>query len=76
MNISNQNNGHIGQTLHHEFTMPKGSVADLARRLAHILSHGTIGEHLLCEYFQTKPWEAVQSSDIVATVEGASKILK
>ena len=71
MNIYNQNNGRMGKTMHHESTGPKGVVVALECRVAHILIHGDIEEHLLCDYLQTKTWEAVQSSDLVATVQGA-----
>ena len=73
MNISNKNNGRMGQTLHQKSTGSKGAVAALARRGAHIMSHSGTEDHLLCDYFQTKTWELLQSSDIVDAVREASK---
>ena len=74
MNISNQNNGRMGQTLHHEYAGTNGAVAVLERILAHVLSHGGTDEHLLCDYFQTKTWELAQRSDIVTAFRGAEKL--
>ena len=54
MNISNQNNERIGQTLHNKSIGPKGAVSVLARRVAHIMSRCGAEEHLLCEYLQQK----------------------
>ena len=74
MRIYNQKKGRMGQTLHHKYTGTKRSVSDLARIVSYILSRGGTEEHLLCEYFQTETWEAVQSSDIVAAVQGTEKL--
>ena len=73
MNISNQKNGRMGKNLHHESTVPKGKVAALARTVAHIMSNGGTEENLLYDYFQTKTWESVQNSDIVAVFRGAAR---
>ena len=74
MNISNKNNGRMGQTLHQKSTGSKGAVAALARRGAHIMSHGGTEDHLLCDYFQTETWEAVHIYCIMALVRGRKNI--
>ena len=76
MYISNQNNGRMGQILHHKYMGPKGAVAALSRRVAQILIHSGTEENLLCDYSQTETWEAVQSSENVDAVLGAEKNIK
>ena len=76
MNISNQNNGFMRKNLHRKSTGTKGVVAALACRVAHILSCGGTEENLLCDYFQTNTWEALQSYDIVSAIQGAPKTFK
>ena len=63
-----------GKKLHHKSMGPKGAVAALAHRVSHIMSHGGKKERLLCDYFQTKTWEVVKSSDIVAAVKETKKL--
>ena len=53
INIYNQKNEHMGQTLHHESTGPKGAVASISYRVSHIMIHGGIEEDLLYGYLQT-----------------------
>ncbi len=51
MKISNQKNGRMGQTIHHESTDEKGAVAALAKRVHHILSNGGTEQQLICDYW-------------------------
>ena len=68
MKISNQKNGRMGQTLHHESTGLKGVVA------AHILSSGGTEDNLLCDvYTAGAAWTSVEGSDIICAVRAASK---
>ena len=76
MKISNQKNGRTGQTIHHESTGPKGAVAALARRVAHILKNGGNESTLICEACTNGNWASVESSHIVALVRIAAKSLK
>ena len=73
MKIYNQNNGHMLQTIYHKSKGPRGALTALACRVSHIMIHGVTEDHLLCDYFQTKTWELLQSSDIVDAVREASK---
>ena len=76
MDISNEKNGRMGQTLNNKYIGPRGEVAVLSRRVSHIPSHRGTEDHLLYDYLQTKTWEAVHRSAIVAAVRGAEKSLK
>ena len=66
MDISNQKNGRMGKIMHHKSTGPQKAVAALVRIVAHMMIHSGTDKHLLCDYLQTKIWEVVQNSDIVA----------
>ena len=78
LRITNQKNGRMGQTMHHE-TIDKahGPVQALARRVHHILSHGGSDETLLCDYkpTPTSPWTSVTSNDMVMVVRSAARAL-
>ena len=76
LKISNQKNGHMGQTLHQEGTGSRGAVASLARQLDHILINNRSEENLLCDVFYKATWTAIQSAEIVAAVRTAAKSLK
>ena len=75
MKISNQKNGRMGQTLHHQGTGQGRAVASLARRVHHILSNNGTEENLLCDVLANDTWTAIQSAEIVAAVRSAAKSL-
>ena len=78
MRITNQKNGRMGQTIHHEaVTHPHCPVKAVARRVHHILSHGGNDNSLLCDFKDdvTNKWGSVTASDIITHVRFAVKRL-
>ncbi len=76
MKISNQKNGRVGETIHHQSTGDNGAVAQLARRVHHILSHGGTEENLICDVCVDDNWISVEGSHMVALIRFAAKSLK
>jgi len=76
MKISNQKNGRMGQTIHHESTDEKGAVAALAKRVNHILSNGGTEQQLICDYWTATGWAAVTSQDLIDFIRLAASSLK
>ena len=76
LKISNQKNGRMGQTIHHQSTGDNGAVASLARRIHHILSNGGTDSHLICAYYQNQAWHNVTSQMIVKAVRQSAVRLK
>ena len=75
LKISNQKNGRMGQTIHHESTGDNGAVAALARRTHHILAHGGSEDMLICAVSVNGAWSSVTSSNIRKTLrQGASQM--
>ena len=75
LHITNQKNGRMGQTMHHETTVQAhGPVQALARRVHHVLSHGGSDDTLLCDYNanQTSAWTLITSHDMVTVVCSAA----
>jgi hypothetical protein len=54
LKITNQKNGRMGQTIHHESSGDNGGVAALARRIHHILSSGGNNDSLICDYYPSR----------------------
>ena len=72
MKISNQKNGRMGQTIHHQTTGDNGAVAALARRVSHILSNGGSEQLLILAVKTSKGWDDVTSQAIVKAVRTAA----
>ncbi|GFH59971.1 hypothetical protein CTEN210_16447 [Chaetoceros tenuissimus] len=63
MKITNQKNGHMGTTIHHEDTGAKTSPTKaLARRVHHILANGGDTDSLLCDFYD-------EASDTFSSVQ-------
>ena len=75
LNISNQNNGCIDQTLHHDTIGTKGAVVVLYHQVHHILSSGGSKFNFICNLFDNKQWMSIQSSEIVSAVIVVGKSL-
>ena len=75
LKISNKNNGHTGQTLHHDTTGPKVAVAALPRQVHHILCICSSEYSLICNVFDNKQWTTVKISEIIAAVRVTEKSL-
>ena len=78
LKITNQKNGRMGDTIHHEAVthLEACPVKALARRVHHILSNGGTEDALLCSYHKNHEWHTVTSRDIINAVRTAAKILK
>ncbi len=76
MKISNQKNGRMGETIHHQSTGENGAVAALARRVHHILSNGGTEDNLICDVNIDGTWTSVEGSHMVALIRFAAKSLK
>ena len=75
LKISNQKNGRMGQTIHHQSTGKWGAVAALARRVNHVLSNGGKESQLISAYHTGTNWNDVTSQMIVTNVRKAAKSL-
>lgn len=66
LKITNQKNGRMGETIHHEtVNMSHGPVQALARRVHHILLHGGTEDTLLCDFVTpTGTWSCVTPTDM------------
>ena len=76
LKISNQKNGKMGQTIHHESTGSTGAVAALAHRVHHILANGGKESMLLCMVHHNDTWTPVSSTTINSTLRSHAKTLK
>jgi hypothetical protein len=77
LKITNQKNGRMGETVHQKSngtdTCP---VKALAHLVHHILSNNGTEERLLCDYKSDDSWSSIMSSDIIACVRNAAKLLQ
>jgi hypothetical protein len=77
LKITNQKNGRMGETVHQKSngteTCP---VKALAHLVHHILSNNGTEDRLLCDYKVDDSWHSLMSSDIIACVRNAAKLLK
>ena len=67
LKITNQKNGRMGETIHHETVsnLPHGPVQALARRVHHILSNGGDTKNLLCAYITDDGiWHSITPTDM------------
>ena len=77
MKITNQKNGRMGQTIHHQSTDERGAVAALAARVHHILSNGGDEDTLICDYMTEKgKWASVTSTDLIKFIRLAATTLR
>jgi integrase len=76
LKISNQKNGRMGETIHHQATgHDLCPVKALARRVHHITSNNGEEVRLLCEYCIDNEWHSIRSNDIITMVRLAAKLL-
>ena len=76
LKISNQKNGRMGETIHHEATKKEGCpITALAHRVHHIISNGGNNDTLLCDYHENEQWSSVTSQDIIQLVRATVKSL-
>ena len=87
LKISNQKNGRMGQTVHHE-TCPGATspVRALARRIHHILAHGGTNASIISTYapdrtvgqstFTASTIATISPSDMITTIRSAVRTLK
>ena len=76
LKITNQKNGRMGQTIHHEaFPSKFCPVKALARRIHHILANGGSPDSLICEYYDGTSVNNIQPTTIVTLVRQAAKNL-
>ena len=68
----------MGDTIHQEATgLDNCPVRALAFRIHHLNTYdGNVENRLLCEYFKDDEWHSVNSTDIIALVRSAAKLLK
>ena len=78
LEITNQKNGRMGNTIHHEtIDILKCPVKALAHRVYHIKINKGTDNTLLCAYLDiNNEWQQIQSQDIVQAVQAATKTLK
>ena len=69
MKITNQKNGRMGQTIHHEsFNSALSPVRSLARRVNHILSTGGTDKSFICEYWDGMAFQTVTPTDLITSI--------
>ena len=67
MKITNQKNGHMGETIHHECTGADTSpVKALARRVYQIIQDGGSKDSLLCDYYDqdSEQWSSITADQM------------
>ena len=69
MKITNQKNGRMGQTIHHEaFDTDICPIQSLARRVNHILSTGGSDKSFMCEYWDGTSFQTVTPNDLITSI--------
>ena len=69
LKITNQKNGRMGQTIHHEtFASELSPVRSLARRVFHVLSHRGTDKSFLCEYWKDTAMHSVTPTDLISSI--------
>ena len=77
LKISNQKNGKMGQTIHHECIMEDHCpVKALARRIYHILSNNGTDTALICMYTQDDQLCSVTPTDMISGIRNSVKTLR
>ena len=77
LKISNQKNGKMGQTIHHESApCHYCPIQALARIIHHILSNGGTNETLICEFHNGTSFDCIKSEHIVKMVRKAVTALQ
>ena len=67
LKITNQKNGRMGETIHHETVKntPHGPIQALARRVHHIMSNGGSEDNLICDFINDQGiWNNITSTDM------------
>ena len=76
LKISNQKNGRMGETIHHQAIGKEGCpIQALARRVHHVLHHKGTVNNLLCDYWKDGQWMSINSIDIINLVRSSVKTL-
>ena len=76
LKITNQKNGRMGETIHHETVkdVAHGPIQALARRVHHILSNGGNEDNLICDVLnEDGQWNTITSTDMRTTLRGMVK---
>ena len=78
MKISNQKNGRMGQTIHHDsFNKQHCPIKALARRVHHILTNnGGDDAALICTYKKNNILQSVTATDMILSIRKSVKDLK
>ena len=77
LKITNQKNGRMGSTIHHEANGKNiCPVKALAYCVNHILLNGGDSTRLLCDYYSNNAWHAVTSARVIDMVRVACSNLK
>jgi hypothetical protein len=77
LKITNQKNGRMGETVHQKANGTEACpVKALAYLVHHILSNDGTEDRLLCDYKTDDSWHSIMSSDIIACVRTAAKLLQ
>ncbi len=73
LKISNQKNGRMGETIHHQAikTLDECPVKALARRIHHILSNGGDGDTPICTYYKNNTPKLITPRDMIKGVRQA-----
>jgi hypothetical protein len=78
LKITNQKNGAMGQTIHHNAIKHKTAcpVKAIARRVYHILSNGGNTSQDICDVKHNKQWTHVSANNMRTTIRAAVRKLK
>ena len=69
LKITNQKNGRMGSTVHHQATgKAHCPIKALAHRVHHILTHGGESNRFLCDYYHDNEWHSVTSTRVINMV--------
>ena len=69
LKITNQKNGQMGQTIHHEtFNSVVSPVCSLARQVHHILAHGGTTASFLCKYWNGITFQTVTPRNLITQI--------
>ena len=73
LKITNQKNGKMGETIHHEALTDNDAcpVQALARRVHHILNNGGTSSTPICHFFHQNKWQTVTPRDMIVSIRKA-----
>ena len=76
LKITNQKNGRMGETIHHQSTGKEGCpIQALAHIVHHILDNKGTTDSLLCDYCVDGQWASITSADIITLVRATVRSL-